>query len=43
MLLHEGALGDLAWLETRPLADGAVAFADLDRGGVAAAKVVLRP
>lgn len=41
--LHEGAFGDLAWVEERPLADGAQAFDDLHRGRAAAAKIVLRP
>ena len=41
--LHRGAFGDLAWVEERPLADGAAAFADLHHGRTAAAKVVLRP
>jgi alcohol dehydrogenase len=41
--LHDGRLGDLGWVEERPLADGARAFADLDRGRTAAAKIVLRP
>ncbi|MCU0898097.1 MAG: alcohol dehydrogenase catalytic domain-containing protein [Burkholderiales bacterium] len=41
--LHEGAFGDLAWVETRDLADGARAFADLDKGRSAAAKIVLTP
>lgn len=41
--LHEGRLGKLAWVEERPLADGARAFADLDHGLTAAAKIVLRP
>ena len=41
--LHGGALGDLAWVEQRPLAEGADAFADLDHGRTAAAKVVLLP
>ena len=41
--LHGGALGDLAWVEQRPLAEGAEAFADLDHGRTAAAKVVLLP
>ena len=39
--LHSGALGDLDWLEQRPLANGARAFADLLAGECAAAKVVL--
>ena len=41
--LHEGAFGDLAWVEERPLADGAAAFRDLHEGRSAAAKIVLRP
>jgi alcohol dehydrogenase len=42
-LLHEGAFGDLGWVEERPLADGARAFRDLHEGRTAAAKVLLRP
>mgnify|MGYP006779841179 CR=1 FL=1 len=42
-LLHEGAFGDLAWVEERPLAEGARAFRDLHEGRTAAAKVLLRP
>lgn len=34
-------LGGLGWFESRALADGAAAFADIDAGGVAAAKIVL--
>lgn len=41
--LAAGKLGDLAWVETRPLADGARAFDDLDKGRSAAAKIVLLP
>jgi alcohol dehydrogenase len=41
--LHEGAFGDLSWVEHRPLADGAGAFADLHEGKSAAAKIVLLP
>jgi alcohol dehydrogenase len=41
--LHHGAFGDLAWVEERPLADGAAAFRDLAAGRSAAAKIVLRP
>jgi alcohol dehydrogenase len=41
--LHEGAFGDLAWVEERPLADGPAAFRDLHEGRTAAAKIVLRP
>lgn len=41
--LARGAFGDLAWVEERPLAEGAQAFVDLDQGRCAAAKVLLRP
>ena len=41
--LHEGAFGDVSWVEERSLADGAQAFRDLDRGRAGAAKIVLRP
>lgn len=41
--LHEGAFGDLAWVEERPLADGARAFRDLHDGRAGAAKILLRP
>ena len=41
--LDEGAFGDRAWVEERPLADGAAAFRDLAAGRSAAAKIVLRP
>jgi len=41
--LHAGRLGKLAWVEERPLSEGARAFADLDHGRTAAAKIVLRP
>jgi alcohol dehydrogenase len=41
--LYRGTFGDLAWVEERSLADGAAAFADLDGGRTAAAKIVLRP
>jgi alcohol dehydrogenase len=41
--LHGGVFGDLAWVEERPLADGAAAFRDLAAGRAAAAKIVLRP
>ena len=41
--LHRGALGSLDWVEERSLAEGAAAFADLDAGNTAAAKIVLRP
>jgi alcohol dehydrogenase len=41
--LHAGSFGDLAWVEERPLADGARAFRDLHDGAAAAAKILLRP
>jgi len=41
--LAGGVFGDLAWVEERPLADGAGAFEDLHDGATAAAKIVLRP
>ncbi|MEM7405514.1 MAG: alcohol dehydrogenase catalytic domain-containing protein [Pseudomonadota bacterium] len=42
-LLHRGAFGDLAWLEQRPLTNGASAFADIHHGRTPAPKIVLRP
>ncbi|MCE8017650.1 alcohol dehydrogenase catalytic domain-containing protein [Halomonas sp. MCCC 1A17488] len=42
-LLDSGALGELGWVETRPLEEGSQAFADLAAGRTAAAKVVLLP
>ena len=41
--LRRGAFGDLAWVEQRPLAEGARAFDDLHRGRSASAKIVLQP
>ena len=41
--LARGAFGDLAWVEERPLAEGAQAFVDLDQGRCASAKVLLLP
>lgn len=41
--LYEGAFGDLSWVETRKLAEGACAFQDLDQGRSAAAKLILIP
>ncbi len=42
-LLHEGAFGDLSWIETRRLEDGPRAFAEIAAGDIASAKVVLLP
>jgi alcohol dehydrogenase len=39
--LYSGALGDLGWVEQRPLAAGAEAFDELLRGRCAAPKIVL--
>jgi threonine dehydrogenase-like Zn-dependent dehydrogenase len=41
--MASGALGKLDWFEERPLADAQRAFEDIDRGAVAAAKIILRP
>jgi threonine dehydrogenase-like Zn-dependent dehydrogenase len=41
--LAAGRLGGLRWFETRALAEGAAAFADIDQGATAAAKLILRP
>lgn len=41
--LARGGFGVLDWYETRALAEGAAAFAAIDDGTIAAAKVVLRP
>ena len=41
--IFAGALGDFSWVETRPLSEGAGAFADLRAGRVAASKIVLVP
>ena len=40
--LYSGALGDLGWIEQRPLAAGATAFAELLQGQCAAPKIVLQ-
>jgi 2-desacetyl-2-hydroxyethyl bacteriochlorophyllide A dehydrogenase len=42
-LLHEGAFGDLSWVQSVPLDEGAQAFADLDSGRLATSKVILVP
>jgi len=41
--MFDGRLGALDWFETRPLRDGAAAFADLRAGRVAAPKIILKP
>ncbi len=41
--IFDGRLGELDWPETRPLCDGAQAFADIREGRVAAPKIVLIP
>jgi threonine dehydrogenase-like Zn-dependent dehydrogenase len=41
--IESGLLGDLNWVETRPLSEGAQAFQDLDEGRTAEAKIVLIP
>ncbi len=41
--IFDGSLGALDWTESRPLADGAKAFADIRAGAVAAPKIVLVP
>jgi 2-desacetyl-2-hydroxyethyl bacteriochlorophyllide A dehydrogenase len=38
-----GRFGKLRWFEQRPLSEGAGAFASLDAGSTAAAKIILRP
>lgn len=41
--IEAGEFGALDWFEERPLLEGPRAFADLDRGMVAAAKIILLP
>ncbi len=41
--IFDGRLGPLDWIETRPLADGAAAFADIRAGRTAAPKIILKP
>jgi 2-desacetyl-2-hydroxyethyl bacteriochlorophyllide A dehydrogenase len=41
--MEAGELGALDWTDERPLAEGERAFADLDRGIVSAAKILLVP
>lgn len=40
-LLAGGGLGRINWVESRPMPEGAKAFADIDRGDVSAAKLIL--
>lgn len=42
-MLYQKRLGDLGWIDVRPLSEGAQAFSDLHHGRVAAAKIVLQP
>jgi alcohol dehydrogenase len=42
-MLNDGVFGDLSWVSSMPLAQGARAFADLDSGALASSKVVLLP
>ena len=42
-MLYRGQLGQLDWVEVRPLSAGAQAFRDLHVGQVGAAKIVLQP
>jgi threonine dehydrogenase-like Zn-dependent dehydrogenase len=41
--LATGQFGELEWFEERPLFEGANAFASIDAGSTAAAKIILRP
>ena len=41
--LHQGAFGSLEWLDIRPLDEGGQVFAELDKGRIAASKVILTP
>lgn len=43
LAMFQGRLGDLDWVELRPLSDGAQAFQDLYDGGIAPPKIVLEP
>jgi len=42
-MLYQQRLGNLDWVEVRPLSAGGQAFSDLHHGRVAAAKIVLQP
>ena len=41
--IFDGRLGNLDWIESRPLSDGPTAFADIRAGRVAAPKIILKP
>jgi len=41
--IFDGALGPLDWFETRALAQGQEAFADIRSGAVASPKILLEP
>lgn len=42
-LLADQSIGDLSWVETRPLSEGAEAFEDIHHARTAASKIVLLP
>lgn len=42
-LISEGAFGDLSWVQSVPMSEGAKAFSDLDSGRLSTSKVVLIP
>ncbi|MEH6457108.1 MAG: alcohol dehydrogenase catalytic domain-containing protein [Cocleimonas sp.] len=42
-MLYQDRLGDLSWIDVRPMSAGGEAFSDLHHGRVAAAKIVLQP
>ena len=41
--IHTGKIGDLKWLEHRPMSEGASAFSDVHNGVASAPKIVLFP
>ena len=41
--MFDGRLGELDWVEKRPLKDGQQAFLDIRSGRVAAPKIILKP
>jgi threonine dehydrogenase-like Zn-dependent dehydrogenase len=41
--MFQNKLGSLDWVETRPLSQGAAAFADIIQGSVQASKIILKP